>query len=169
MADPVTTLTYQAKATFQEVLGAASVPGAATAAARTLTQSGFDTGKTLTAATTPPVTCGALFDQALTSGTATIDLTALVGANTKTVNGTGLRVQVLRLRNPATNANPISIAKGASNGYDGLGANFKDTLAPGAEFLRYLNDAGSDIGSGNKTLDLAGTGAQVLEVEIIMG
>jgi len=170
MADPVTTLVYQAKATFQEVLAAASVPGAASAAARTLLQSNFDTAqKTLTSATTPPVTCGALFKQALSNGAATIDLTALVGANTKTVDGTGLRVQVLRVRNPATNANPISIAKGASNGYDGLGANFKLTLQPGAEALVFANDAGSDIGSTNCTLDLAGTGAQVLEVEIIMG
>jgi len=165
-----TSLTYAVTATLVEILPAAQAPGAASEAARTVTQAGFNAAqRTLKSDTSPPVTCGALFQQALAAGVATIDLTALDGFNDKVVNGTGLRVQLLRVRNPATNANPISIAKGAANGYDGLGAAFGVTLAPGAEVTILTNDAGSDIGSGNKTLDLTGTGSQALDVEIVMG
>ena len=163
-------LTYSVTATLVEILPAAQAPGAANEAARTVTQAGFNAAqRVLKSDTSPPVTCGALFQQALAAGVATIDLTALDGFNDKAVNGTGLRVQLLRVRNPATNANPISIAKGAANGYDGLGAAFKVTLAPGAEATFFPNDAGSDVGAANCTLDLAGTLAQALDVEIIMG
>ena len=163
-------LTYSVTATLIEVLPAAQAPGAASEAARTVTQAGFNAAqRVLKSDTSPPVTCGALFQQALAAGVATIDLTALDGFNDKVINGTGLRVQLLRVKNPATNANPITVAKGASNGYDGFGSAFSVTLQPGAEVTFLTNDAGSDIGSANKTLDLTGTGTQALDVEIIMG
>jgi hypothetical protein len=163
-------LTYAVTATLVEILPAAQAPGAASEAARTVTQAGFNAAqRVLKSDTSPPVTCGALFQQALAAGAATIDLTALDGFNDKAVNGTGLRVQLLRLRAPSSNANPITVAKGVSNGYDGFGSAFSVTLAPGAEATILTNDAGSDIGAGNKTLDLTGTGAQALDVEIIMG
>jgi len=167
---PSSSLMYAVTATLIEVLPAAQAPGAATEAARTVTQAGFNAAqRTLKSDSSPPVTCGALFQQALTGGAATIDLTALDGFNDKVVSGTGLRVQLLRVKNPVTNANPITVAKGASNGYDGFGAGFSVTLQPGAEATLLTNDAGGDIGSGNKTLDLTGTGTQALDVEIIMG
>jgi len=167
---PSSSLMYAVTATLIEVLPAAQAPGAATEAARTVTQAGFNAAqRVLKSDSSPPVTCGALFQQALTAGAATIDLTALDGFNDKAVNGTGLRVQLLRVKNPATNANPITVAKGASNGYDGLGAAFSVTLQPGAEATFLTNDAGGDIAAGNKTLDLTGTGSQALDVEIIMG
>lgn len=121
------------------------------------------------AGSTPPCTVRAGTDKALSSGTGTLDLTALLGSNGVTVDGSGLRVQLVKFLNPVTNANPITIAKGVSNGYDGFGAAFSLTLAPGAEHLTRLNDAGSDIGGTNKILDLTGTGSQVLSYEIIMG
>ena len=167
---PSSSLTYAVTATLVEVLPAAQAPGAATEAARTVTQAGFNAAqRILKSDTSPPVTCGALFQQALAAGVATIDLTALDGLNDKAVNGTGLRVQILRLRAPSSNANPITVAKGASNGYDGLGSAFSVTLQPGAEATLLTSDAGGDIAAGNKTLDLTGTGAQALDVEIIMG
>ena len=165
-----TSLTYAVTATLIEVLPAAQAPGAATEAARTVTQAGFNAAqRTLKSDSSPPVTCGSLFQQVLTDGAATIDLAALDGLNDKVVNGTGLRVQLLRIKAPSSNVNPITVAKGASNGYDGFGAAFSVTLQPGAEATFLTNDAGSDIGSANKTLDLTGTGAQALDVEIIMG
>ena len=163
-------LAYAVTATFTEILAAAQAPGAASEAARTVTQAGFNTGqRTLKSDSSPPVTCGSLFQQVLTDGAATIDLAALDGLNDKVVNGTGLRVQLLRIKAPSSNVNPITVAKGASNGYDGFGSAFSVTLQPGAEVTILANDAGSDIGAGNKTLDLTGTGSQTLDVEIIMG
>ena len=122
-----------------------------------------------TSASTPACTARAGADVALSSGTHTIDLTALTGTNGAAVDGTGLRVQYAKFLNPATNANPITIAEGGTNGYDGFGASFSITLVPGAEVLIRTKDAGSDISSTKKTLDLTGTGVQALSYEIIMG
>lgn len=159
---------YEAKATVVETLDVTGTPGASDTKRR-VTHDAWNSAKTLGAATSPPATLHAAFEKALAAGVATIDLTALVGTNGIAVDGTGLRVQVLRVRAKATNANPITIGKGASAGYTGLGADYSEALAPGAEVLHYPNDAGSDIAPANKTLDLAGTGTQSLEVEIVLG
>ena len=158
---------YQAKATATEALET-NIPATPTGS-RSVVHSAWDTTKTLNSGSTPPATKVAAFQKALAAGVATIDLSALTGTNGSTVVGTGLRVQVLRVRNPAANGNPISIAKGAANGYDGFGATFFLELVPGAEALIFGNDAGGDIGGANKNLDLAGTLIQALDVEIVLG
>ena len=158
---------YQAKVAVTETLES-NVPATPTGS-RSVVHSAWDSTKTLKSDSSPPATKIAAFEQALTGGAATIDLTALTGTNGATVVGSGLRVQVLRVRAPATNGNPITIAKGISNGYDGLGASFSHALVPGGEALFFLNDAGGDIGGSNKTLDLDGTGSQVLQVEVVLG
>jgi hypothetical protein len=158
---------YQAKVSVTETLET-NVP-ATPSASRSVVHSAWDSVKALNAASTPPATKVAAFEKALVEGAATIDLAALTGTNGATVVGTGLRVQVMRLRAPATNGNPITVAIGISNGYDGFGAAFSLALVPGAEALIFGNDAGSDIGSSKKTLDLAGTGSQVLQVEVVLG
>lgn len=119
--------------------------------------------------TVTPVTKVAGFQKALAAGVATIDLTALVGTNGQAVDGTGLRVEALKVRNPLANANPITIKIGASNGYDGFGTTFALTLAPGATALLKPLDAGSDIGATKKTLDLTGTLVQALDVLVVLG
>jgi hypothetical protein len=158
---------YLAKVSVTETLET-NVP-ATPATARSVVHSAWDSVKTLNSASTPPASKVAAFEQALTSGDATLDLTALVGTNGVVVDGSGLRVQVLRLRAPATNGNPITVSKGASNGYDGFGADFSLTLAAGAEVLLFSKDSGGDIAGANKTLDLVGTGSQVLQVEVVLG
>jgi len=134
-----------------------------------VTHTGYNNTANVNAASAPPATKAALFEQPLTDGAATIDLTALVGTNGAAVNGTGLRVQFIKFRNKSTNANVLTLSQGAANGYDGLGASFSVTLPPGGEVLLRTKDAGTDIGPTNKTLDLAGTGAQVAEIAIVMG
>ncbi len=120
-------------------------------------------------AVTTGITKAASFAQAMSGGAATIDLTALVGVNGLAVDGTGLRVQWMLVENPATNGNPITISEGASNGYDGFGASFSLTLAPGAYAVVFSADAGSDISGSKKTLDLAGTLTQALNVVLAIG
>lgn len=158
-------LAYRADMTATETL----TTNAAALSDATLVHSGYNTTKTLNASSTPPATKVASFAQAMTVGAATIDLTDLLGSNGAAVDGSGLRVQAIKLRNKSTNANPITVAKGASNGYDGLGADFSVTLAVGAEITILPNDAGSDIGAANCELDVSGTGSQVLECIIVMG
>jgi hypothetical protein len=99
----------------------------------------------------------AAFTQPLTSGAATLDLTNLGG-----VDGAGKVLACLMVAAPATNGNPITIAKGATNGYAGLGATWSAVVAPGQDARFYAVPAAAVIGNTNKTLDLTGTGAQVL-------
>jgi hypothetical protein len=80
----------------------------------------------------------------------------------------GLTPFMILFQNPSANANAITIAEGASNGYSGLGASFKIVLQPGEE-CRILKQAASAVGSGSKTFDLTGTGAQALGVQIAAG
>lgn len=136
---------------------------------RKVTHTNFNSEASLSASSTPPVTTVAAFEQLLTAGAATINLAALTGTNGASVNMTGLKVQVLKIKAKATNANPISVAVGASNGYDLAGSDFKVTLSPGQEFLFYGNEATPDVAAGERTLDLAGTGTQGADVIIVAG
>lgn len=161
------TVTYAATVNTVETLST-NVPAISTAN-NTITHSGYSTTATLTASTTPPVTQCAYFLKALTVGAATIDLTALTGTNGATINGTGLKVQVAKFKNPATNANNITVKFGAANPYNLLGASWTLILAPGQEITVYGNDATPDIAAGAKDIDLSGTGSQELQCSIIMG
>jgi hypothetical protein len=125
----------------------------------------------LTAATTPPVTKHSAFEIPLVAGAVTIDLTSLPGLNGEAgaVNGTGLKVQSIRFRNKSTNANLITVTEGASNGYELAGNTWKLGLLPGQSTQMFGNDATPDIAAGAKTIDVTGTGAQILEVHVVMG
>lgn len=142
---------------------------AISSADNTLTHNGYNTSLSLNAGTTPPVTKCAYFSKALSSGSATIDLTALTGTNGVSVDGSGLKVQIAKFKNPASNGNNITVTVGASNGYLLAGAAWKAILAPGQEITFYGNDATPDIGGSAKTIDLSGAGTQALECSIIMG
>jgi hypothetical protein len=81
----------------------------------------FNVGpKTLNASTTPPA--AQVSSQQLT-GTQTIDLTALPGAGGAVINGTGQKVQAVLITCLSANAGAMTVAPGASNGYQLLGAN----------------------------------------------
>lgn len=138
----------------------------------TITVDQFNTDGTFTASTTVPVTKQAAFQKALSTGTGTIDLTAIPGDTVdETINGSGLKVQFLKLKNPTTNANKIVVTKGGSNGY-GFGAagdTWTIPLDPGHEVLLSFDDDNPDVAGGAKTIDLTGTGSQALDVQIILG
>lgn len=135
----------------------------------TLTYNGMNSSGTYNSGTATPVTKHASFQQALTTGAATIDLRALTGPNGATVDGNGLKVQFVKFRNKSTNANSMTLTFGASNPYDLFGSTFVLTLAPGQEFLAFLKEGAPDIDATNKTIDVSGTGSQILECEIVMG
>lgn len=138
----------------------------------TVIVSGLNETINLTGVTTPPVSQQSAFQQALTSGAATISLEALPGLTpSETINGAGLKLQAMKLRNLAANANVIKVSNGASNPYrlDATTTAWSVTLAPGQSWLHYLDGAGDVIGSTHLNIDLAGTGAQVLECEFVMG
>lgn len=162
-------VTYASQASIQDSPGGGFIdPNDAT-----ITINQMNVSATLTASTTPPVTKYSAFSVALSSGTGSIDLTSLPDNNgvAAAVTFSGLKPQVVKLRNKSTNANSIKVAVGASNGYDGFGSDFAVTLQPGDELLWKGNDNSgvTDVASGKRTFDLTGTGSQVLEVELIAG
>jgi len=126
---------------------------------------------TLSAATTPPATKHVAKTVALDAGAATIDLTALTawGTNGLTENCNGLKLQIFRAKATAGNANPITIATGASNGYDAFGADWSISLKAGQEVTLYGNDATPDVDGTHKTIDLAGTLTQSIDIEMVFG
>ncbi len=160
------TANYASALTVTEALAAGANPDAV---APSIVHSGFNTSKTLNAGSTPPASLTASFNKPLSSGTATIDLTALVGTNGGAVSLSGLRLQVLKVIAKSTNANPIVLTFGAANPYNLLGSAFVVSLLPGQEFLFYGNNAAPVVGSGAKNIDLSGTAAQSVDVIVVGG
>lgn len=137
-------------------------------ATRKVTHTEFNEGSTLTATTTPPATTVAEFIATLTAGALTIDLTALTGTNGVTVNGTGLKVQVVRIKN--LGANIMTFKVGAANGHTGVfAATNGQPVQPGAVFMLYTNDTNDDVDGTHKTWDVTGTGSQTAEITIVLG
>ncbi len=156
---------YAATVTVQETLGTNT--GSAPAATRVITHSDYNEAASLNASSTPPATVCAHFLQALTAGAATVNLAALTGTNGATVDTTGLKVQVLRVKN--LGANNLVITPGASNGIDLFGGSSSVTVFPGGHVQFFLNNAAPDVAAGDRTLDLAGTGSQTSEWTIVAG
>lgn len=161
------TLTYNSNLTVVETLEA-NVAFAASNG-KSVTYNGLNTTASLNASSTPIVSKTASLVKALASGSGTIDLTAVLGTNGATVDASGLKVVAMKLRGKSTNGNPITIAKGASNGYDAFGASFSITLKANMEITVYSASNATAISSTNKILDLTGTGSQELEVQLIFG
>ena len=165
MAYSKTTLQYQAKVTVTEILAA----NAGSLSDKTVKHSAYDSAQTFDADSDVPVTKVAAFEADLAAGSGSIDLTALTGTNGATVDGTGLKVQAIKLIAKADNANPLTIAVGAANGYELLGANFEVALSAGQEVTIFGNEAAPEIGGAAKAFDLTGTGEQGLYVIVVMG
>lgn len=134
----------------------------------TLIHSGYDVTANLTAATTPDETKAAYDQVAMSGGTGTIDMTALA-LQDASVTITGLKPRGVLFTALAANAGNLTIAKGASNGYDGLGSAFSITLEPGMSVAVYFSTQGNAVSGTNKTLDLSGTGTDGLTYGIIAG
>jgi hypothetical protein len=161
------TVTYKAQVTAVETIEANA--GDLSAADKTITHSGYNTSLTLTATTTPPVTKNSSFALTIASSAGSINLAALPGANNATFDATGLKMQILRLKAAGTNAAAITISKGAANGYAFSGVDGKLTLSPGQEITLFGNDLTPDVAAGARLLDLTGTDADVLDVQIVLG
>lgn len=134
-----------------------------------LQRSSFDSGVQLDGTTTPAVTEGGFAQKAMTTGAATLDLTALVDARSRTFSLSGLKPRTMKILALATNAGAVTISKGASQGYGGLGASFSLTLQPGQEVTLYLGSAAVAVSGTVKNLDLAGTGTDGVQLSISAG
>lgn len=159
------TITYAATCTIAETL--ATNTGSAPAATRLVTHTDYNETATLNSGTTPPATTCASFLATLSGGVLTIDLRALTGTNGAVIDGNGLKVQIVRIKN--LGANTLTIIEGASNGHNLFTATDGTVVQPGGHILIYANDSGDDISGTTKTWDLTGTSAQTSEWTIVMG
>lgn len=143
-----------------------NTPSAADASKRVV-HSDYNESATYTSVTTPPVTKCASFLLTLSSGSGTIDFRALTGTNGASIDGNGLKVQMLRFKNLGENI--MTITPGASNGIDLFGASSSLAVPPSGYVHMFFADASPDIAAGDKTIDIAGTGAQTAEVTVVVG
>ena len=97
------------------------------------------------------------------SGTASIDLTAC--GEDGDVNLTGKRLTKLILTAAADNGAVITVAEGASNGYD-IGSSFTVTLLAGQSVTIEGTAASDIVDSTHKVLDVTGTGEDDVAVTI---
>jgi len=160
-------VSYESKVTTTETITTA-VP-AISSNANSVLHNAYSTSKAMTASTTPPATKCAYMLKSLSGGAATIDLTSLTGVNGAAVDGTGLKVQVMKFKATTSNTGAITVTFGASNPYNLKGATFSFDLKAGQEDTFYGNDATPDIANDACEIDLSGTGSESLQVSIIMG
>lgn len=140
------------------------------ASGSTLTHSALNQSHLLSGSTTPPVTTPAgRNDFALSGGAASIDFTAIRGSGGANKDFTGLKVQSIVLKNKATNTGPMTFTEGASNGLALCGPSFSFRLQPGQWCQFFFNDASPDVASGDRTIDVSGTGTEQFEIFAVAG
>lgn len=144
-----------------ETLGGDDVPSGST-----VPHTGYDEVLTLNASSTPAIDSAAFEDVTLTAGAATLDLTVLL-LNAGSVSLSGKKPEIVIFRNDSTHA--ITVAKGASNGYTGFGSSFSIAIPAGGAVMLFLNGNAAAVSGSVKTLDLTGTGSDVLKVGFAAG
>jgi hypothetical protein len=133
----------------------------------TLKHSAFDFSSTIKSDTTVPATKVSASVMALSTGAKSIDLTSLPGANGATITALGLKLQVWKIKNLGAAA--MTFSEGASNGYAALGAAFSFILLQNQQAMFYLADSAPDVASGDRTIDVAGTGSQTFQNIMVFG
>lgn len=129
----------------------------------------FDTLVSLDASSTPDITEGGLVQKAMVAGAATLDLTSLADVLGRTFSLSTLKPRSIKVKALDANVGAITISKGATDGYTGLGAAFSLTLPAGAEQTVYLGESGTAVSGTVKTLDLVGTGTDGIQLSISAG
>ena len=115
----------------------------------------FAISGTLNGTSTPPATKAFSDEGQLSGGTKTIDLTALVGALAASVDFTGLKVQLVKIRADSANTSTITVKDGATNGYNLFGdASGQITLGAKDAALLFFNDSLPDVAAGAKDIDI---------------
>ena len=161
-------VSYTSDVTVVETLSSSSTPSAIEGN-RKVTHTAYNTSVSLTSGTTVPATVVAGFNTALSGGSGSIDLTSMTGTNGVSVDATGLKVQVIKVKAASDNSGALTLADGATNGYELAGNGWTVALSPGQEVLLYGNDATPDVGASAKTIDLSGTGTDDIDVIVVAG
>jgi len=156
---------YAATATVVETLS--NNTGSAAVTNRVVTHAEYNETATLNGTSSPPATVVSEFLLTLTAGAATIDLRTLEGTNGAVVDGNGLKVQIVRIKN--LGANPMTFKGGSATPHNMFTVTTGQVVFPGAHMMIFSNDGGDDIDATHKFWDVTGTAAQTAEISIIMG
>lgn len=160
------TLTFTPTIQAQETLET----GVTFASDAAITHAITDLSLALTGSSSPPVSKIAEGRKALSGGLGTIDFSAITGANGATQDMTGLKPRFAIFRNPSTNTGSMVIADGASNGHNFFGdGNGQITLLVGQWVILYFAGNAAAVASGDKTIDLSGTGTESLDYWLVFG
>ena len=129
----------------------------------------------LNASSTPAATKAFSDDLTLVANAAAIDLTSLAGPlGAGTVDFSGLKVQLVKVSCPTSNAGSVAIsAKDGTTGYGlftptnsgGLGI----ILSPGTSAMLYWNDKLEVVDATHKDVKLSGTTNDVMSVLLVAG
>jgi hypothetical protein len=123
----------------------------------------------MTSATTPDAELIYSTTQALSGGSATIDLKSISNTEGTTIVTDGKKVRAFAAKATSTNENALTLTEGASNGYELMGDGWKVALEASDSFLVVLNDNAPAIGDSAKTIDLSGTLSESVDILIIFG
>jgi len=135
---------------------------------KAVTHNAFNSKENLGSASTVPVTKVASWTEVLSGGADDVQFDSLTGVNGATVDGTGLRVQVIKIKNKAGN-DVITIApKAATDDYLLLGAAFTFKLLAGQEFTFFGNELAPEAGAGD-AITITGTSSDEVEIIVVMG
>lgn len=129
-----------------------------------------DTGTLTGSSASPPITKKYADQVLLVAGAKTLDLTALDDGNLPDITFLGLKVQFIKIRALITNAAPVTIKKGATDGYAIFGGTAPEkTLAKGDIEMSMFNDSLADVSGSLKNIDLVGTGTDGIEIILMAG
>ena len=165
----VKTFRWQTSVTaIEEVQGDEAADG------KYVTSDQFNAGQqTHTSSTTVPVQRYSGQEYTLDgAGEAVIDLTD-IEALQDNIDGTGMKVNFVRVKNKSTNSGTLTIGPAAANGYDLWGSGVDLDVPVGSEVSQSFNEKLADIscvsGVGGYRIQLAGTAGDVIRVELGLG
>lgn len=114
----------------------------------------------LNASSTPAISAQAGGEHTLTSGTETLDLTAIANQAGANVDFSGLKVQLVVIETNAANTEVVVFDVGASNGYYLFGdANGQVALGAGEMHIGIHNESRPDVSGTAKTVDVSSSDA----------
>lgn len=159
-----TTLQFGSTMSVTETLNKASL---GTGSNGKVTHDQHNESATYTSSTTPKCKEAAAIEVALSGGAATIDLAAIAGTIAN-IDGSGDNILAIKFKNRTGNA-VMTISEGATNGYALLGTGFTFKLLADQSATFFLDNSSPDIGATDKTIDIAGTGTEVIDVILVTG
>ncbi len=168
-----TSITTRLAITSQEVLDSSEFPGASQSSDRTLRSSGFNVSATLDSTTTPAIEKpGAISEETIGASATTLDLTAIDVGIGRTEDMTGKKLIGYQFNASSSNSGDVTIAAGASNGYNLFGASGLLVLEPGESIAGVISGVASGkpaVSATVKNISISGTQNDVVEVGLWFG